>query len=420
METETSKKQYESRHRLTWAARYPLKPGRDVASRRGLLLIIADAAITGEYWMSQEKLAEQLGLTARGVRKKLVKLCAEGALRAQHRGYRQTNIYTLMRLGEVAQYGDFLPLSDRNSSSSQAHDRNSSSTHDRNSSSKVTGTPVPPKEAIREEDIEQEEEAAAETPTSVDSSTAEGFAADLEAAAALNPSTNPKNRTARHACPNCERTWPKHFGPVCYECDTPQQRRADRNRKVLGFTEQTVEQRLAELDAEEAAEKEAAPAPAAPAAPLAAPAPPAAPAAAPAAPARPVSKTTRRLRAAARTESWLKHQGLDQLIGNRDLEEVCELMYAMGGGACEPEDFFEEYDRHLQDHKQAEADYLAPFPKPANNGLKTQDLRHTAERASGPGNKPKPANNGTSQAGLIPIGEALAYLPATAQARMAA
>ena len=189
---------------------------------------------------------------------------------------------------------------------------------------------------------------------------------------------------------------------------------------MLGFTEQTVEQRLAELDAEEAAEKEAAPAPAAPAAPLAAPAPPAAPAAAPAAPARPVSKTTRRLRAAARTESWLKHQGLDQLIGNRDLEEVCELMYAMGGGACEPEDFFEEYDRHLQDHKQAEADYLAPFPKPANNGLKTKDLRHTAERASGPGNKPKPANNGTSQAGLIPIGEALAYLPATAQARMAA
>ena len=35
METETSTQQYESRHRLTWAARYPLKPGRDVASRRG-------------------------------------------------------------------------------------------------------------------------------------------------------------------------------------------------------------------------------------------------------------------------------------------------------------------------------------------------------------------------------------------------
>ena len=70
-------------------------------------------------------------------------------------------------------------------------------------------------------------------------------------------------------------------------------------------------------------------------------------------------------------------------------------MRAMSGRMLpEPEDFFEDYDHHLQDHKQAEADYLAPFPKPANNG--------------------------TSQAGLIPIGEALAYLPATAQARMAA
>ena len=69
METETSKKKYDSRHRLTWAARYPLKPGRDVASRRCLLLLIADTAITGEYWMSQEKLAERLGLTARSARK---------------------------------------------------------------------------------------------------------------------------------------------------------------------------------------------------------------------------------------------------------------------------------------------------------------------------------------------------------------
>ena len=393
METETSKKQYESRHRLTWAARYPLKPGRDVASRRGLLLLIADTAITGEYWMSQEKLADQLGLTARSARRILVKLCAEGALRAQHRGYRQTNIYTLMRLGEVEQHGDFLPLSDRTSTSSQngmtGHQRPPMTGHQR---PVVTGHQRPPKEAIREEDIKQEEAAAAASPTSADSVTASARPA---AAAALNSSTNPKDQTAaRHACPNCERTWPKHYGPVCYVCDTSQQRRADRNRKVLGFfTEQTFEERVAELDAEEAAEKEAAPAPAAPAAA------PAAPAAAPAAPARPVSKTTRRLRAQARGAAWLDHQGLDRLIGDRDLKEVCELMRAMSGRMLpEPEDFFEDYDRHLQEHKQLEVDYLAPFPKPANHG----------------------ANNG-SQGGLIPVGEAaLAYLPATAQARMAA
>ena len=130
---ETSSKQYASRHRLTWAARYPLKPGRDVASRRGLLVQIADTAISGEYWVSQEKLAERMGLTVRGLRMKLVKLCAEGALRARPRGYKQTTIYTLMRLDEVAHHGDFLPLngdatSDRNSSSSQIG---------------LTGTPVP-------------------------------------------------------------------------------------------------------------------------------------------------------------------------------------------------------------------------------------------------------------------------------------
>ena len=372
----TKTKKYESGHRLTWAARYPLKPGRDVLSRRSLLLLVADTAIQGRYWESQGKLAERMGLSVRGVQKILAKLCAEGALRAQHRGFMQTNIYTLMRLGEVAEHGDFLPPSDRNSSSpystnsssppystnsSSPHSTNSSSPHDTNSSSLQTRTTVRTKEAIREEDIREEEEAAAETPTSVDSSTAEGFAAALEAAAALNPSTIPKDQTAaRHACPNCERTWPKHFGPICFNCDTPQQRRADRNRKVLGFTEQTFAERLAELDAEEAAEKEAAPAPAAPAA-------------APAAPARPVSKTTRRLRAQARGAAWLNHLGLDRLIGNRDLKEVCELMRAMSGRMLpEPEDFFEDYDRHLQEHKQLEVDYLAPFPKPANKRTRQQ------------------------------------------------
>ena len=357
METENSKKQYETRHRFRWAARYPLKPGRDVASRRALLLLIAETSITGEYWMSQETLAERMGMTARGVRKILAKLCAEGALRAQHRGYRQTNIYTLMRLGEVAQYGDFLPLSDRNSSSSH-HGMTGTTVPPMTGTTvpPMTGTTVPPKEAIREEDIRQERAAAAETPTSVDSATAAGFA-DLAAAASQNSSMNPKNPTERHACPKCERTWPKHFGAVCFNCQHDVDR-ARRREEEWAKQEKEGGYSLLGPEVEEA------------------------PPALPAPPPPPGSKTTRRLRAAARTESWLNHQGLDQLIGNRDLEEVCELMYAMGGGRCEPEDFFEDYDRHLQEHKRAEAAYLAPFPQPANNG--------------------------TSQGGLVPIGEVLA------------
>ena len=210
----------------------------------------------------------------------------------------------------------------------------------------MTGTPVPPKEAIREEDIEQEEEAAAETPTSVDSSTAEGFAAALAAAAASNSSTIPKDQTAaRHTCPKCERTWPKHFGAVCFNCQRDVEL-AQRREKFWAelWKEGNPPKHFLDKEAEEAP-----------------PAPPAPP--------PPVSKTTRRLRASARGESWLNHQGLDQLIGNRDLREVCELIGAMGSRLPpEPEDFFEDYDRHLQDHKQLEADYLAPFPKPANNG----------------------------------------------------
>ena len=89
--------------------------------------MIADTAITGTFWESQQKLAERAGMTVRGIQKALAKLCAEGALSAQPRGYKRTTQYTLMRLAEVAEHGDFLPsgeVSDRpvetNSSSPQA------------------------------------------------------------------------------------------------------------------------------------------------------------------------------------------------------------------------------------------------------------------------------------------------------------
>ena len=43
--------------------------------------------------------------------KLLAKLCAEGALSARHRrGFKKTTMYTLQRLAEVAEHGDFLPV----------------------------------------------------------------------------------------------------------------------------------------------------------------------------------------------------------------------------------------------------------------------------------------------------------------------
>ena len=102
-------KLYESRHRFRWANRYPLKPGGDLRTRQAILAQIAEIAVSGEYWESQGKLAARVGMTVRGLQKVLDKLCAEGALSRRTRGYKRTTVYTLQRLDEVAEYGDFLP-----------------------------------------------------------------------------------------------------------------------------------------------------------------------------------------------------------------------------------------------------------------------------------------------------------------------
>ena len=125
-------KPYETRHRLTWAARHPLKPGADLRTRQAILLQIADTAISGQYYEPQAKLAERVGMSVRGVQKALEKLCSEGALRAHRRGFKKTTRYTLMRLAEVAEHGDFLPSGEV-----------SDSTFETNPSSPQTPNPPP-------------------------------------------------------------------------------------------------------------------------------------------------------------------------------------------------------------------------------------------------------------------------------------
>ena len=107
---------YESRHRFRWAAGFPLRPGLDIMSRRGLLLLIAECSLSGSYYESQERLAERAGVSVRGVQKTLAKLCAEGALTAHRRGVKRTTRYILMRLDEVAKHGDFLTVETNHSS----------------------------------------------------------------------------------------------------------------------------------------------------------------------------------------------------------------------------------------------------------------------------------------------------------------
>ena len=363
---ETSTPQYESRHRLTWAARYPLKPGRDVASRRGLLVQIADTAISGEYWVSQEKLAERMGLTVRHLRRKLVKLCAEGVLQAHPRGYKQTTVYTLMRLDEVAQHGDFLPLngdatSDRTSRPSQIpppFDRTSRSSQIGLTGPPgplATGPPGPPKEVISQEYIKRE--AAAAAPPSGDPvrfahplqrSYAEGVAAPSQdaapaAAAADFVSDSSTDTDTRHVCPKCENTWPKQYGPVCFTCKCNverYQRREKLHTKIL------EDARLFD---------EAHP---------------------PAPPPPPVSKTALRLNNASGgrlPESWLYHQNLKTLIANRDFREVCGIVGGIEASKLpEPKAFFDAYDQHLEAHNQGEAELKA---------LGSKSSRHSRQAA---------------------------------------
>ena len=106
----TEKKQYQSGHRLRWAARYPLQPGRDLRTRQAILVQIANMAISGKYWETQEHLAAKVGLTVRGVQKALDEAVRRGsAIGRSTRGYKRTTVYTLMRLDEVVEHGDFIP-----------------------------------------------------------------------------------------------------------------------------------------------------------------------------------------------------------------------------------------------------------------------------------------------------------------------
>ena len=340
METETSQKQYESRHRLTWAARYPLKPGRDVASRRGLLVQIADTAITGAYWVSQEKLAERMGLTARHLRRKLVKLCDEGALRARPRGYKQTTIYTLMRLDEVAKHGDFLPLngdatSDRTSTSSQVpppFDRTSTSSQIGLTGPPrplATGPPRPPKEAIVQEEIK--EEAAAAAPSSR-ARAREPHENPPAAAAAHSSTVQPPER---HTCPKCEKTWPLKYGPVCFTCQC--------DVELAQRQQELTDEMMKDAKLWDAAN----------------PPPP---------PKPPISKTAKRMNEQTKLpESWLYHQDLKRLLDGHDFREVCETIGAINNRELpEPEAFFDDYAQHRERYLQVEAEIKAGIEAIAN------------------------------------------------------
>ena len=170
------------------------------------------------------------------------------------------------------------------------------------------------------------------------------------------------NETAdkRHVCPECEHTWPKQFGTTCYKCQCDLALARSRKERLAELDAEEAAERLAGLNAEEA--EEATPPDPTPDEP-------------------PISQTAWRLSGALGgqlPESWLHHQNLKRLIGDRDFKQVCDIMAEIGSNKLpEPAPFFEAYDQHLQAYEQIEAELNAelmaltarfPTPKPVNNG----------------------------------------------------
>ena len=62
------------------------------------------------------------------------------------------------------------------------------------------------------------------------------------AAAAIDSSSSTsKSKTGRHTCPECEHTWPQHYGPVCHKCQHDLER-AQRRKEELAKAAKEMEE----------------------------------------------------------------------------------------------------------------------------------------------------------------------------------
>ena len=152
---------------------------------------------------------------------------------------------------------------------------------------------------------------------------------NLIAAAAIDSSSpTSKSQTGRHTC-QCGHTWPKRFGSVCYKCNHDVDRAKRREEELAKLAK--------EMEEEDRLAYKAKP------------------------PAPHVSETAQEMNKAVGgrlPSSWLHHQGLKLLIGDRDFKEVCETMRGIGMRTLPPpEQFFEAYSQHLQEHKRVLKEY---------------------------------------------------------------
>ena len=323
MESETSKKQYRAVDpvsRFRWALSFP---GVFPAAGK-VLAALADHADQSKLtcWPSVETLARETRVSVRGVQYALRSLEAAGAILTERSRGRTSSVYRLMIPPNPAIPAPLNPArSAPNPAMAAGFNPAMAAPNPAMAAGFNPARSAPQQSYSLEQSKEQQQQQRARTREAH---------ANQPAAAAAAASTNPKIHPAdkRHVCPQCANTWPKQFGAICFKCQCDVELAHRR------------EEWLAEIAEADNSLVEATPPPK-----------------------PPVSATAMRLLYAmggSLPKSWVHHQGLKDLIGKRDLEEVCDVIVGIGPRKLpEPEPFFEAYNQHLQEHEQGEAELKA-------------------------------------------------------------
>ena len=250
MEAQTSKKQYQaiapvSRfdlrssvgaqtkaidpvQRFRWALSFP-----GIAPAAGkVLAALADHADQRKLtcFPSVETLARETQVHRRTVQTALRQLEAAGAILTDRSRGRSSSLYRLM-----------IP---RNPADSAPFNRGVSPPPNRGETPPLNRGVSPPQQSYsleqsQKEKKEQQQERAREA-----SGEASDEAPTTPAAAAAidSSSSTSKSKTGRHTCPKCERTWPKHYGPICHKCQHDVDRAKRREEELANWAKEMKEE----------------------------------------------------------------------------------------------------------------------------------------------------------------------------------
>ena len=324
MQAETSEKQYRAVDPVS-RFRWALQ-FPDISHAAGkVLAALADHADQRRLtcWPSVATLARETQVSERGVQCALRSLEAAGAITTEPSRGRTSNIYRLMISVNPAGTAGLNPAE-------------SVPTPQNLYLNPAESAPLNPAESAPQQSHSLEQSKKEQSKQQQHLHVREVPAASIEPdgqhpAAAANHSVtvNGTDPEKRRTCPQCANTWPERFGTVCFKCQCDLQEHS------------YLEEVTARLDKEMGREL---------------------------------------------PESWLHQQGLKQLIGARDFEQVCAVMLSIGPNRLPtPQSFFNNYSKHLQEAKQQDAQIKA--------GIAAME----AELQT-PSSKPELVSNGTRRA----------------------